>query len=173
MIIIVFSRAGHCYVTRITTSAVVVCCWFFFQAFLLHGQESVDLRWLPKPVALATKMLIALGEIVCYIRSLRVNEMLHHLLDKWAFTFSRQHVVVTCHFWPRGDGVLVSCVVWFKSKCLPVFEDRHGCQQRNFFHVYILDRNIFPGCFSARDRPQDVVQALVGVTIHSVKEDIG
>lgn len=32
------------------------------QAFLLHGQESVTLRWLPKPVALATRMLAALGE---------------------------------------------------------------------------------------------------------------
>lgn len=32
------------------------------QAFLLHGQESVNLRWLPKAVALATRMLGILGE---------------------------------------------------------------------------------------------------------------
>eukprot|EP00903_Cladosiphon_okamuranus_P014922 g13817.t2 len=31
------------------------------QAFLLHGQESVNLRWLPKPVALAARMLVALA----------------------------------------------------------------------------------------------------------------
>ncbi|CAM9120549.1 unnamed protein product [Ectocarpus sp. 12 AP-2014] len=31
------------------------------QAFLLHGQESVNLRWLPKAVALATRMLVILA----------------------------------------------------------------------------------------------------------------
>eukprot|EP00752_Nemacystus_decipiens_P007891 g7051.t1 len=31
------------------------------QAFLLHGQESVHLRWLPKSVALAARMLVALA----------------------------------------------------------------------------------------------------------------
>ncbi|CAM9319495.1 unnamed protein product [Ectocarpus fasciculatus] len=31
------------------------------QAFLLHGQESVNLRWLPKAVTLATRMLVTLA----------------------------------------------------------------------------------------------------------------
>lgn len=46
----VFARHFHVF--------MVVAC----QAFLLHGQESVELRWLPKPVAFATRMLKLLGE---------------------------------------------------------------------------------------------------------------
>ena len=44
-------------------------CGTVVQAFLLHGKESTDLRWLPKPVALATTMLLKLGEFCCRLYS--------------------------------------------------------------------------------------------------------